>query len=84
VAPRAAASGQEIFQPLVVIERVEMCGQYENLEKCCGGKITPESISRFQRAMVEYETFMDHMRQLLAPGGMIIEIVNGVPEDGDD
>jgi hypothetical protein len=51
--------------------------EYANLEKCCGGTITAESILTFRRAMVEYETFIDRMSELLAPGGMTIEIING-------
>jgi hypothetical protein len=43
-----------------------MFGAYKNLEMCCGGEITRESITRFQRAMVEYEIFHDRMSRLLA------------------
>jgi hypothetical protein len=58
--------------------------EYPNLVKCCGGRITPEAIEQFQRAMIEYETFVDHMRQLLAPGGMVIEISHVGPRAHDD
>ena len=54
-----------------------MYSDYANLERCCGGKITPESILTFRRAMIEYETFIDRMGQLLAPSGMTIEIIDG-------
>ena len=58
-----------------------MSSQYENLVKCCGGVITPESVEQFQRTMIEYEAFLGHMRQLLAPGGMIIEVIERAPGD---
>lgn len=61
-----------------------MFGEYENFEKCCGGRITPESITRFQRAMVEYAIFHDHMSQLVAPGGIVIEIIKCTAGDHDE
>jgi hypothetical protein len=39
-----------------------MASDYPNLAKCCGGRITPDAIGQFQRAMVEYEKFMDMRR----------------------
>ena len=41
--------------------------RYEYLLKACGGKLNPETLIGFQRAMQEYEVFMHGLRQLLAP-----------------
>jgi hypothetical protein len=46
-----------------------MSSDYPNLVKCCGGRITPEAIEQFQRAMVEYKTFVDDMLRLIDQRG---------------
>ena len=35
--------------------------EYPDLVRCCGGRITPESIEQFQHAMIEYEKFVNGM-----------------------
>lgn len=52
----------------VKLKGYRMSSQYENLVKCCGGVITPESIAQFQRAMIE-------------PGRIIIEVIERAPGD---
>jgi hypothetical protein len=42
-----------------------MSDRFANLEACCGGIINPESLTRFQLAMREYEVFMAGMREML-------------------
>lgn len=39
------------------------------LEKACGGRINPETLTEFQQAMREYQEFMSGMRQMMAPVG---------------
>ena len=46
-----------------------MADRFETLKKACGGVLNPETLTDFQRAMREYEVFMDGMRELFAPVG---------------
>lgn len=44
-----------------------MTNRFANLEACCDGFISIETLERFQRAMREYEHLMEQGRALLAP-----------------
>jgi hypothetical protein len=41
--------------------------QFKHLTAACGGKLNPDTLEVFQRAMAEYEVFMDGMRRMFAP-----------------
>ena len=44
-----------------------MSGPFPNLEAACGGRINPETLKQFQKAMREYEEFMAGLSVMLAP-----------------
>jgi hypothetical protein len=44
-----------------------MTDRFATLTKACGGALTIETLTEFQKAMREYEVFMSGMRELLAP-----------------
>jgi hypothetical protein len=44
-----------------------MTDRFATLTKACGGALTVETLTEFQKAMREYEVFMSGMRELLAP-----------------
>lgn len=41
-----------------------MSDRFENLKDACGGVLNPETLTKFQQAMREYEVFMREMRGL--------------------
>ena len=54
-----------------------MNDRFPTLMKMCGGKLNPETLTEFQRAMREYEVFMAGMRELLRP-------IEGWPDEQED
>jgi hypothetical protein len=48
-------------------EREKSMFGWPNLEACCDGKLNPEMLKRFKRAMHEYEDFMTGLAAMLAP-----------------
>lgn len=44
-----------------------MTDRFATLTKACGGVLNIETLTEFQKAMREYEVFMDGMGQMLAP-----------------
>ena len=44
-----------------------MMDRFATLKKACGGSLSIEALTEFQKALREYEVFMSGMRELLAP-----------------
>jgi hypothetical protein len=44
-----------------------MSDPYKNLTAACGGRINPETLAQFQKAIREYEMFMVELGKMFAP-----------------
>ena len=44
-----------------------MTEPFATLQAACGGRINPETLAQFQKAMREYEAFMALGREMFAP-----------------